>query len=52
MGIEAVSTSFRSISPLVSTIVWMSGYLAVGALHIYIKNWRMCVYLRTNTELP
>jgi len=38
--IEAVAPSFRTLTPLFSTIVWVGGYMTVGVLHVYIKDWR------------
>lgn len=38
--IETTTASFRSISPLLVTFVWVFGYIIVGVLHIFIPNWR------------
>ncbi|KAI6228799.1 Major facilitator superfamily MFS-1 domain containing protein, protein [Aphelenchoides fujianensis] len=38
--IESVTASFRTVSPLFSSFVWVFGYMAVGVMHVLIKNWR------------
>ncbi|KAI6199631.1 Major facilitator superfamily MFS-1 domain containing protein, protein [Aphelenchoides besseyi] len=38
--IESVTASFRTVSPLFSTFVWVFGYMFVGVLHVFIRNWR------------
>ncbi|KAI1722884.1 sugar transporter domain-containing protein [Ditylenchus destructor] len=38
--IEAVAPSFRSMTPLIGTFVWVGGYMFVGLLHLFIPNWR------------
>lgn len=43
--IEAVAPSFRTLTPLFSTIVWVGGYMAVGLLHVYIKDWRRLYFV-------
>lgn len=38
--IESVTASFRSISPLFITFVWVFGYMIVGVFYLFIPNWR------------
>ncbi|KAH7730341.1 Protein C06H5.6 a [Aphelenchoides avenae] len=38
--LESVAPSFRSITPLATTFVWVGGYMLVGVLHMFIGNWR------------
>lgn len=45
MQIESVAPFFRSIMPLFATIVWVSGYMLIGILNIYILNWRWFYFI-------
>ncbi|CAD5225528.1 unnamed protein product [Bursaphelenchus okinawaensis] len=38
--IESVTASFRSMTPLIGTFVWVSGYMAVGVLYLIFDDWR------------
>uniref|UniRef100_A0A914S5A6 Major facilitator superfamily (MFS) profile domain-containing protein n=1 Tax=Parascaris equorum TaxID=6256 RepID=A0A914S5A6_PAREQ len=40
LSCESVSIEFRSLIPLVGTFTWVAGIIMVGALRIFIGNWR------------
>uniref|UniRef100_F1KZU3 Transporter n=1 Tax=Ascaris suum TaxID=6253 RepID=F1KZU3_ASCSU len=40
LSCESVSVEFRSLIPLVGTFTWVAGIMMVGALRIFIGNWR------------
>uniref|UniRef100_A0A914GS63 Major facilitator superfamily (MFS) profile domain-containing protein n=1 Tax=Globodera rostochiensis TaxID=31243 RepID=A0A914GS63_GLORO len=46
LTVESVAGSFRSVQVLINSLIWVSGILAVGVLHLFIFDWRflyLCV---------
>ncbi|CAI5453269.1 unnamed protein product [Caenorhabditis angaria] len=38
--VESVALEFRSLTPLLTTVTWVTGYMLAGVLHLFIPNWR------------
>uniref|UniRef100_A0A914YFJ8 Major facilitator superfamily (MFS) profile domain-containing protein n=1 Tax=Panagrolaimus superbus TaxID=310955 RepID=A0A914YFJ8_9BILA len=43
--LETVAPAFRSHTPLVSTIIWVSGYCTVGLVHMAFQSWRVQYFI-------
>uniref|UniRef100_A0A183CWH1 MFS domain-containing protein n=1 Tax=Gongylonema pulchrum TaxID=637853 RepID=A0A183CWH1_9BILA len=45
MCCESVSVEFRSLIPVLFTITWVTGIMAVGLLRIWIHSWRYLYFI-------
>lgn len=41
---ESVSVEFRSLTPVLTTIAWVGGYMLAGVFYVFFKNWRVLYF--------